>query len=150
MSARRDDVEDSAEMEAAVQAGHEVDSVSRSVLWRTGAAFVLIAAIGWAVIYLIQPVMVARQEEQSPAPNPLSKTYGRVEPPSPRLQVDPALDIHEHRKAEETLLTTYGWVDQQAGVVRIPIDRAMALLAERDASAAGKKAAPPDVPRGRP
>ena len=26
---------------------------------------------------------------------------------------------------------SYGWVDQQAGVVRIPIDRAMELLAQR-------------------
>ena len=29
---------------------------------------------------------------------------------------------------EEQTLNSYGWVDQQAGVVRIPIDRAMALV----------------------
>jgi hypothetical protein len=28
-------------------------------------------------------------------------------------------------------LNSYGWVDQQAGIARIPIDRAMALLAQR-------------------
>ena len=32
---------------------------------------------------------------------------------------------------EEQTLHSYGWVDQQAGVVRIPIDRAMELLAQR-------------------
>ena len=32
---------------------------------------------------------------------------------------------------EEQTLNSYGWVDQQAGVVRIPIDRAMDLLAQR-------------------
>ena len=35
-------------------------------------------------------------------------------------------------RAEEThTLTTYGWVDAQAGIVRIPIDRAMELLVAR-------------------
>ena len=29
------------------------------------------------------------------------------------------------------MLHSYGWVDQQAGIVRIPIDRAMTLLTER-------------------
>jgi hypothetical protein len=28
-------------------------------------------------------------------------------------------------------LSSYGWVDREAGIVRIPIDRAMDLLAER-------------------
>ena len=32
---------------------------------------------------------------------------------------------------EEQTLHSYGWVDQPAGVVRIPIDRAMELLAQR-------------------
>lgn len=35
------------------------------------------------------------------------------------------------RAAETELLNTYGWIDQEAGVVRIPIDRAMELIAER-------------------
>lgn len=29
-------------------------------------------------------------------------------------------------------LTTYGWVDRQAGVVHIPIDRAMALISQEN------------------
>lgn len=35
------------------------------------------------------------------------------------------LHAHEHEVA-----TTYGWVDQKAGVVHLPIDRAMALTVE--------------------
>ena len=35
------------------------------------------------------------------------------------------------RAAEEQVLTTYGWVDQQKGVVRVPIDRAIDLLAQK-------------------
>jgi len=33
------------------------------------------------------------------------------------------------RVKEETLLNEYAWVDKEAGIVRIPIDRAMELIA---------------------
>ncbi len=35
------------------------------------------------------------------------------------------------QQEENKLLTTYGWIDQQKGVVRIPITRAIQLTAER-------------------
>lgn len=52
-------------------------------------------------------------------------------PPRPRLQPDPPLELAEFRNSEEQKLTRYGWVDRKAQVVRIPIDRAIDLLAER-------------------
>jgi hypothetical protein len=52
-------------------------------------------------------------------------------PPSPRLQLYPATDLKDFREQEHDLLSTYGWVDQDKGIVRIPIDRAMDLLAQR-------------------
>lgn len=39
-----------------------------------------------------------------------------------------AARLAELRGKELTGLTTYGWVDQSAGVVRLPIDRAMELV----------------------
>ncbi|PYV23403.1 MAG: hypothetical protein DMG24_14050 [Acidobacteria bacterium] len=52
----------------------------------------------------------------------------RTLPPAPRLQVTPAQDLQHYRADEDTALNSYGWVDRKAGVVRIPIDRAMDLL----------------------
>jgi hypothetical protein len=52
-------------------------------------------------------------------------------PPSPRLQTDPRGDLLDLREAEERALTTYGWVDRNAGIVRIPIEQAMRLTVER-------------------
>jgi hypothetical protein len=49
----------------------------------------------------------------------------------PRLEVTPVLDLARERAAEEKLLNSYGWVDRQKGVARIPIGRAIDLLAER-------------------
>ena len=52
-------------------------------------------------------------------------------PPMPRLQSAPITDLKDMRAAEEQILNGYGWVDQANGVVRIPIDRAIDLLAQR-------------------
>jgi hypothetical protein len=35
------------------------------------------------------------------------------------------------RRHEDEILNSYGWVDQKAGVVRIPIDKAMDLLVQK-------------------
>lgn len=51
--------------------------------------------------------------------------------PRPRLETNEPMEINDFRLQEERMLHSYGWVDQQAGVVRIPIDRAMELMAER-------------------
>ena len=52
-------------------------------------------------------------------------------PPTPRLQVRPQQDLRSLRQAAQTRLGSYGWVDQQKGIVHIPIDRAMDLLLQR-------------------
>lgn len=51
--------------------------------------------------------------------------------PQPRLETNEPGEINDFRVQEEQTLHSYGWVDQQAGVVRIPIDRAMELVAQR-------------------
>lgn len=51
--------------------------------------------------------------------------------PQPRLEATETTEINAFRLQEAQTLHSYGWVDQEAGVVRIPIDRAMELLAQR-------------------
>lgn len=51
--------------------------------------------------------------------------------PQPRLESEETTEVNAFRMQEEQTLNSYGWVDEQAGVARIPIDRAMALLAQR-------------------
>ncbi len=51
--------------------------------------------------------------------------------PEPRLQVNPTADLAISEKASESELHSYGWVDRSAGVVHLPIERAMQLLIER-------------------
>lgn len=52
-------------------------------------------------------------------------------PPPPVLLTDEPDNLATFRASEDQILTTYGWIDKNAGVVRLPIDRAKALLLER-------------------
>lgn len=49
----------------------------------------------------------------------------------PRLQSDPAGALRIYRRQQEAALGSYAWVDRQRGLVRIPIDRAMAMIVAR-------------------
>ncbi|MGA8428189.1 MAG: hypothetical protein WB729_00095 [Candidatus Sulfotelmatobacter sp.] len=51
--------------------------------------------------------------------------------PEPRLERDERDEIYNFRVREEETLNSYGWVDEKAGTVRIPIERAMELEAQR-------------------
>jgi hypothetical protein len=81
-----------------------------------------------------------------PAANPMAATTG-VDPqtmnykqildqaqqtfPKPVLEHSEQTQYMEELKKENEVLGSYDWVDQKNGVVRIPIDRAMDLLAQR-------------------
>jgi hypothetical protein len=51
--------------------------------------------------------------------------------PTPQLLIDEPKTLAEIRAGEEKILKGYGWVDQQKGVVRIPVEQAMDLLVKR-------------------
>ena len=57
-------------------------------------------------------------------------------PPEPRLQANAVQDLKQMQAEEDRTLSSYGWVDQHKGVVRIPIGRAIDLLAQRGLPAA--------------
>ncbi len=54
-----------------------------------------------------------------------------ADPPEPRLQVAPIRDLQAVRVDERQQLSSYGWVEPAAGVVHIPIERAMQLTLQR-------------------
>jgi hypothetical protein len=64
--------------------------------------------------------------------------------PTPRLQLDDGnQDTADLHAREDLLLEYYSYVDQPGGAVRIPIDRAMQLVAQRGLPVIGQAAAPP-------
>jgi len=43
----------------------------------------------------------------------------------------PYLQLQNLRTLEDHVLSTYAWVDETAGTVRIPVDRAMDIVAQK-------------------
>jgi hypothetical protein len=75
-------------------------------------------------------------EREAENADALAETYPlaieRVrEAPLPNLQKQPFKDIYALRHGENEMLTTYGWVDKDGGVTRIPIDRAMEVMLQK-------------------
>jgi hypothetical protein len=60
----------------------------------------------------------------------------------PKLLTNERLWLSQYRAGQLAATTTYGWVDKDAGVVRLPIERAKLLLVERGLPATAAPAAP--------
>lgn len=69
--------------------------------------------------------------EAGPAQPPRNIAAQDGTPSEPRLQEAPVEDLKQMRAAEDQILGSYGWVDEQKGIVRVPIHRAIDLLAQR-------------------
>jgi hypothetical protein len=114
------------------------------------AAGIIYFLVGIAAATLIIHFLLAglydfldkREKAQQPPVNPLitnvpadtrqiPSNYPEKAFPSPRLERDERRQLNDIRMAEEQKLASYDWVDQKAGTVRIPIDRAMELVAQR-------------------
>jgi len=117
--------------------GHETRDVSVRNLVAFAVALIILIMVGLLAGEGVLRYFEVRQPLGPPA-SPFENV--RTLPPAPRLQVAPVEDLGHYRAAQDSALNGYGWVDQKAGVVRIPIDRAMDLLLERGLPARGSAA----------
>jgi hypothetical protein len=101
-----------------------------------------VRVVGWFAVGLVASTLViyggvARLyrffEQQHPSPDIPSRIALHPHPvaPPPRLQTNPALDLAQYEAAQQSKLNTYGWIDKPAGIIHIPIVRAMELILER-------------------
>ncbi len=105
--------------------------VGKIVLAGLGLALLLIAVLTGGRIALQKlDAAKATAAASSVAAEPLQLS----EPP---LLVDEPLNWKEQLAIQRSKIEGYAWVDQKAGVVRIPVERAMALVAERGLPARG-------------
>ena len=125
-------------------AGFERQDISGSgVLY-----FFLALAVGTLVVVFflvgVFDVLDKRNNAKQAPPNPLAanvpadkdtrhipKEYEVKAFPEPRLENDERLQLLEIITAQEQTLNSYGWADENSKTVRIPIDRATELLAQR-------------------
>ena len=80
--------------------------------------------------------------------SPLASPAGQA-PPAPTLLRDEPANLKTFKDTEHSVLTSYGWVDQATGAVRLPIDRAKDLIIERGLPVRGATPATPETTKGK-
>ena len=108
--------------------------------WMAVVLAITLFAMKWTFNYF------AKIEPLGPPASPLARATQREPLPSPFLQVHPHGELEDYCVAQQKQVSTYGWVDQQSGVVRIPIDRAMDMSLQRGFPARAASEAPSSMP----
>src|SRR5688572_25649430 len=115
--------------------GHEQSDVAlRPLLW-SAVALVGLAVFAHVALWLAMRSFERDERREDARPSPVADA--RPVPPEPRLQPSvefhptlPYEDVIAMRHADQQMLGTYGWVDRQRNIARIPIDRAMRQVLE--------------------
>ena len=82
----------------------------------------------------ISPLVTNAQKDTRRIPPQYGQDYAKYLKesfPAPQLETDERTQLNDVLLREEDTLSTYDYVDKNAGTVRIPIDRAMDLLAQK-------------------
>ncbi len=108
---------------------HEDSDVDTRAVGKFGIALALLCIISLGLVFGLFEYFFESDEARSRVPA-AQKVEAKL-PPQPRLQRTPVLDLQRMRQEESQVLDSYGWVDGRNGIVRIPIDRAIDLLAQR-------------------
>lgn len=106
------------------------DVHARTLAWII-AGSVILSVLGYFALRGYFGSMESQQIRTQAAAHPLATTETQV-PPAPRLQVDVSQDLQQFRAEENAKLHSYAWTDRKNNRVRIPIERAMELFAQRE------------------
>ena len=127
---------DNPELQRAVRLGHEPKDVNiKGLFIFAGALLATLAAIFIGLIVLFEGYQYvdhwlnARRARTEPGAE--SRVHIRPDYAGPLLQVKPEEDLRWMTTHNAQDLDGYGWVDRAKGVVRVPVDRAMDLIAQR-------------------
>src|SRR4051812_45901136 len=101
---------------------HETSDVNVRAVLLFGAGLFIAAAIVHLLVWVLFGYFSSHEAVRGAREPPLAATEQNRVPPEPRLQTNPRADLRDLRAREDQMLTSYGWVDKNAGVVRIPIE----------------------------
>jgi hypothetical protein len=117
--------------------------IGKFALWLVISALIIHVGVG-----LMFGLFVDQRQVEGEARFPLAVGTGLRLPAEPRLQRFPANEAYDLRLGEAAELESYGWVDRNAGTVRIPISEAMRLVVERGLPSRAAAPASPSATAG--
>ncbi|HEV7666194.1 MAG TPA: hypothetical protein VGQ62_21855 [Chloroflexota bacterium] len=126
--------------------GYEHSDIQPRVVLLAATALLVVMGLVLVAVTLFEAAVTGIPASVSRPAELIQGLGGAVAPtpPAPRLEAQSGQDMAAYRAAEAQLLSTYRWVDRQAGVVAIPIDQAMDLVVAQGLPA---RATPTATPR---
>jgi hypothetical protein len=110
--------------------GYEVRDANIPHVLIYGFGMLLLVILAGVVISVVVYKYMGWFLHREPPPPQYQARQGEL-PPAPRLEVQGQRDLNDFRAAEQKQLESYGWVNKDRGIVRIPIARAMEITAQR-------------------
>jgi|GEM_PF-2198469 len=118
--------------QASLRLGHEPGGVWNKPTFLVALGFLISVPICMVCVWLQFRWSEGRRYRGLTTPMLQSpKSQPQYVPPEPHLIIAPGQALAALRTNEEAELDTYGWIDRGSNVVRIPIERAMELIAQR-------------------
>jgi len=102
--------------------------INHRVLGRLMIGLLVLVAIAMVAMWFLTSSLFEQAKAEDPPPPLMIEARVQHLPPNPRLQSDPFTELDELRATQDMQLSSYGWVDEPAGLAHIPIGRAMDLL----------------------
>ena len=120
--------------------GYETRDVRASAILKFTIYLFLVTIL---VLFLMRLLFVgfARHEAGRQPPAPIMRTEAGRQAPLPRLQVSPTEDVTELKRSEAEVLSSYAWVDEPAGIARVPIEDAMEIALRKGYPVRGRQPA---------
>jgi len=113
-------------------AKYEHTDIDTSVGYKFALWLIVAMLISVAIVYGTFRLFESQMQTADAVAQKYPLAAGQAKnPPAPNLQTQPFKDVYLLRKGEAEKLESYGWVDKEGGVTRIPIDRAMEVLLQR-------------------
>ncbi len=129
--------------------GYEKTDAHAGDTYRAGL-YILGTMFVTALVVVPMYRFLARREarEQAPAATVLKADPKAAPAAFPRLVTSEPAALAEFRAQEDAFLTSYGWVEKDKGIARMPIDEAMRIVAERGPAEVPGRPRPPRAPAG--
>lgn len=115
---------------SAAGTGYEPTDVKPKPVAASGLFLVLLMAFGFLGGWFFYEQFQAIEAASRPAVSPI---YERHIPGGPLLQAKPGQTWQQYERNQREFLGSFGWVDEQRGVARVPVEVAIDRVVERGA-----------------
>jgi len=115
---------------------HEATDADSHAITRFGISLAFLIVVSQLLLWWVFDHFSEREAKLSPHVPAIIRMQAPTLPPEPRLQgnapldVNPRLDLKQMRDNEDAFLNHYGWIDPDHGIVHVPIDKALDIVAQ--------------------